>query len=798
MTALRRYLTSMLRPAHSISLAAILSAAVLFAAPGAWAAPAFYGGISSDGEVAAFSTKEPMVPGDTDQELDVFVRELDQGLGEYVTREVSIGPSGGNDTLPAQFDGISADGVEVVFSTAEPMVPADLDQKEDVYLRDLVENRTILISQGDASCDEGGCGNGPNDAGFATGGMAREGGVVFFTTTEVLDAADHDGGFDVYARDVEAGQTVLVSAGAGSCSAEGCGDQGEGASFLGTDPAGEEAFLATPESLDAGDGDAGVDLYARDLGAATTTLISVADTCPSDLPAGQNCEPSFGGFSPDGTHVFFETNEQLTDADTDSVQDVYDWSADGPPVLASIGPDGGNGDGIVTYAGSSPDGRAVYFETDEKLVIPADGDDEPDVYQSLEGETSLVSAGAAGHGNGPYLASFDWATLQGSTEHVVFSTREQLADGDTDSSQDVYERSGGVTTLLSVPAAEDEFDASFAGAVAEGAKIFFVTAEPLASTDTDASPDVYMRSATGTTQVSVGQINGNGPFPVGGLHGVATDGSRAFFVTQERLAVDDDFAGEQDVYAWSPTGTLLVSVKNPEDLALGPPPPALEATVPASPNPSTTPAIVGQAAAGALIKVYATSGCFGDPVAEGTAEQLASPGLTVKVAVAPGSTTKYRATAEAKGVVSTCSASISYTQQDPSPPSEEGGGAGGGTGGTGGGTRPTGAAAGSSPRGPGGRPQNGVSYATPLPRITFGPAAKTRLRRPTFRFVDATGQPGTSFYCRVDRQRWAGCSSPFKARKLKPGRHQFAVKAVNAVGTPGSAPVVRKFKVVSR
>jgi hypothetical protein len=83
-----------------------------------------------------------------------------------------------------------------------------------------------------------------------------------------------------------------------------------------------------------------------------------------------------------------------------------------------------------------------------------------------------------------------------------------------------------------------------------------------------------------------------------------------------------------------------------------------------------------------------------------------------------------------------------------------------------------------------------------LPRITFAPASKTRLRRPTFRFLDSTGQPGTRFSCRVDKQRWSQCTSPIKVKKLKLGRHVFSVEAVNALGTAGASPVKRAFRVV--
>ncbi len=767
-------------------------------AQSAFAAPAFYDGNSADGSTAIFSTKEQMVPGDTDQELDVYVRAFDESLGEYLTREVSIGPRGGNDAQPATFGGMSGDGSQVFFSTAEPLVAGDTDQAEDVYLRDLVENRTALVSQGSSGCAGQGCGNGGFGASFLPGGAAPDGGIVFFGSSERLNTADQDNAFDVYVRDVEAETTRLVSAPDPSCAA--CVSEGLDPQFRGTDDSGDRAFFTTDERLASADTDAGEsDIYARDLAAGTTALVSVPGTCPPDLSVGQNCEPSYGGASADGSHLFFETNDRVLGADTDKFQDVYDWS-EGAVALASTGPDGGNGEVNVTFAGATPGGETAFFETSESLLT-ADADLAQDVYQRSGGTTSLVTAGEAGKGNLAIPASFEWVSRSG-PQVVVFTTAEALTAADGDTSQDVYMRSGGTTTLLSVgpDGGGGEFSAIFAGASDDGSRIFFTTAESLVTEDTDSSQDVYMRSGGETTLVSVGQIGGNGAFSAG-LRGVSTTGSRAFFTTQERLAVDDDFAGEQDVYGWTESGTLLVSVKNSPDLVIGPPPPALEKTNPTSPNQSTTPAIVGQAAAGSLVKVYKTSNCSGEPVAQGPATQLASPGLTVTVPVAIGSTTSYRATAEAEGVVSVCSSPITYKQENPPPPpppTEEGSGGGGGGGetptGTGGGTgSTTGTKTGGKTSG-GGRA--GITYVVPQLKITFGPAFKTRKRRPVFRFADLSGQPGTNFFCRVDKGPWKGCSSPTKVKKLKFGRHVFAVKAVNAVGTPAPRPLKRAFKVV--
>jgi hypothetical protein len=786
-------------PSRPSLLLLTFACAWLLGTASALAASATFGGISVDGSVAVFSTKEQMVSGDTDQELDVFVRAFDAGLGEYVTRQVSLGPTGGNDALSSQYSGISADGSEVFFSTREPMVPGDLDRKEDIYVRELVENRTVLASAGDSSCAAQNCGNGEVDSFLAPGGVVSEGGGVFFTTTEHLVAADQDSSTDIYFRDIDGEATVLVSAGAAACSAGGCGNGPHGAVFRGADAVGGKAFFTTEESLEPGDGDSADDIYARDLVAGTTSLVSAPGTCPSGLPAGQTCVPSYGGASPDGSHVFFETNERLSGEDTDLSQDLYDWSG-GAPALASIGPDGGNGNekSIVTFSGSSGDGSTVYFITRERLDTTADTDDEQDVYQRSGGVTTLVSTGESGKGNGPSPASFSWASPGPGPQVVVFQTAEALTTADTDDKQDVYQRAGGVTTLVSTgpTGGNGSANASFGRAADDGSKIFFATIESLVSQDTDSSLDVYRRSGTETLLVSAGQINGNGPFSPS-LFGVSTTGTIAFFSTQERLTEGDDFAGETDVYSWTEPGkTLLVSVKNSPDLVLGPPPPTLEKTVPASPNPSTTPTIVGQAAAGSLVKIYKTFDCSGEPVAQGTAEELASPGLTVTVPVALGITTSFRATAEAEGIVSPCSSAISYKQEDPPPPppppGEEGsGGESGGAGSTGSTTT------GSGGKTQGGGSRDGVAFVTPLPRITFAPASKTRLRRPTFRFHDATEQPGTKFFCRVDRQKWAGCTSPFKVRKkLTLGRHAFSLKAVNAVGTAGASPVKRAFKVV--
>src|SRR5205823_2510886 len=120
-----------------------------------------------------------------------------------------------------------------------------------------------------------------------------------------------------------------------------------------------------------------------------------------------------------------------------------------------------------------------------------------------------VSAGVI-NGNGALAATFAGSSADGT--RVFFTTLEQLVSTDTDSQVDVYERSGGTTKLVSAGQINGNgaLAAAFAGSSDDGTRVFFTTNEPLVPADTDSSGDVYERSGGTTTLVSAGQINGNG------------------------------------------------------------------------------------------------------------------------------------------------------------------------------------------------------------------------------------------------------------------------------------------------
>jgi hypothetical protein len=134
---------------------------------------------------------------------------------------------------------------------------------------------------------------------------------------------------------------------------------------------------------------------------------------------------------------------------------------------------------------------------------------------------------------------------------VFFTVTESLVSADTDGATDIYERAGGTTTLISTgPANSSAALPTFAAASAGGSRVFFSTKESLVSTDTDAgASDVYERSGGTTTLISTGPTDSEGAQDAI-FEDISQDGTSAVFSTRDRL-VSGDTDDQLDVYVAS-------------------------------------------------------------------------------------------------------------------------------------------------------------------------------------------------------------------------------------------------------
>jgi len=88
--------------------------------------------------------------------------------------------------------------------------------------------------------------------------------------------------------------------------------------------------------------------------------------------------------------------------------------------------------------------------------------------------------------------------------------------------------------------------------------------------------------------------------------------------------------------------------------------PQLTRTDPADGGTNDAPRILGTAEAGSTVRIYSGADCSGTPLATGSAADLGSPGIGVKVDGGSGSKTFSATATDAAGNVSACSAPISY------------------------------------------------------------------------------------------------------------------------------------------
>jgi hypothetical protein len=150
------------------------------------------GSVSASGDRIVFSTRAPLVAGDTDNKSDVYER-----AGDTLTL-LSTGSTGGNGAFNAEWVGESADGKVVFFKTTEKLTAADHDAASDIYAR--TGGQTVLVTP-DAV------------AGPATGvklasnlylneaierPVAADGSSIIVETTERLTADDTDTQNDLY------------------------------------------------------------------------------------------------------------------------------------------------------------------------------------------------------------------------------------------------------------------------------------------------------------------------------------------------------------------------------------------------------------------------------------------------------------------------------------------------------------------------------------------------------------------------------------------------------------------------
>jgi Tol biopolymer transport system component len=152
--------------------------------------------VSGDGRFVAFaSSSDELVPGDTNGDVDIFVRDRRTGSTEVVSVGRDGKPKEGRSVSPS----ISADGRHVVFHSKARLTPADTDRFDDVYVYDRDTDEVTLASEDlgvDPRVDDPGH-RGSYDASIDDAGRH----IAFSTPDRLASGRDTNLDTDVYVRD---------------------------------------------------------------------------------------------------------------------------------------------------------------------------------------------------------------------------------------------------------------------------------------------------------------------------------------------------------------------------------------------------------------------------------------------------------------------------------------------------------------------------------------------------------------------------------------------------------------------
>jgi Tol biopolymer transport system component len=420
-----------------------------------------------DGRTVVFSSSaDEVLAADTNAKGDIFVRNLETGTGYLAS--VSTNGSGANGTSTHSW--ASADGRFVAFtSRADNLVPGDMNQCPDVFLRDTVAGTTALVSvtTNGASVDRG----------AECLGLSDDGRFVLFTSLgRNLDPLESTNLFTtypkgLYIRDMVGGTTEVLTRGSElnwvamtpDGRRVGCLGYLQGTSSLqrslyvwATSPtsiifSNKSVSIARPFSLSP---DGRWLIYSSAAGLEQVDLASGTNLLLSANPARLRFSMSI---SSDSRFLVYPAivpeNGPASQVVLHDLQSGSNW------VVSRSWSTGRPANGSCANLAISPDGRFVAYRSEADDLVPNDMNGRADVflYDRINASTRLVSVNRFGTGSGNGDST---APVFGRSGRKLYfhSAASDLVVRDYNDAIDVFSLSLPAAQLFSVAAYTDGED----------------------------------------------------------------------------------------------------------------------------------------------------------------------------------------------------------------------------------------------------------------------------------------------------------------------------------------------------
>lgn len=513
--------------------------------------------VSTDGRYVAFvSRADTLVPGAPVDSVSVFRKDRTTGAVVLVNR--ATGADGAVPVALAHDPRISGDGTLVTWRTSAALDAADVDDRDDVYVRDLATNVTTLVTPGTTED-------------VTSYDLAADGSAIAFSTRTApagLATTDTNNADDVYRRQLAGGATVLVSRSfASGTTAGNAGAYGPSISSDGR----WVAFAGGATNLTAAftnNNGTSYDVFVRDADSSAggdTTLVSASTGSATAGASNVASRPDIAGTATSLTTLVVAYGSEATNvsADDASSSDSTFVRRLGNPDPSSVlisradGPAGPNASSRAHIGGISDDGRYVIFASDATNLSPGA------VYYGVylrdrtAGTTKLVSASTTYAVEGAISGDGEVGTW--------FEGGGVTADSDPDQGGFVFARTLkpdlGPITLASRPAGSAPFLGEYPSLRRPGTNersisddgryvVFAASSSRLPGGAPDGRTVVYRRDLrTGVLTIASRRTGADGALAdeYVGNWAISGDGSRIAFETSAKLD-DADTDTNTDVY----------------------------------------------------------------------------------------------------------------------------------------------------------------------------------------------------------------------------------------------------------
>lgn len=479
--------------------------------------------------------------------LDVFLRSLTNG----VTSLISVRPDGTASGNGVSFGGgISSNNQFVVFeSRASNLVSNDVNNAGDIFLRDVIDGTTTLVS-----VNRFGTGSGNRNSSNPV--MTPDGRFVAFEST-ASDLVPNDTNLvsDVFLRDLESGTTTLISVRSnGVFTANGASTRPAI-----TDDGTIVAFKSFAMNLAPGTNNTTNGVYVRDLNLGVTKMVNVPRTASVPPTVAVRVDAHTLALSADGRFLALLTTASNTNAVPDGIYYCDLVNNTSARVTTNFSTAGTIGRSSLQGPSMSADGQWVAFEartSNSSLALLY-------LWNATTGTLSLISSA----GNAPVISA-DGSKVA----YQSYFTNNPSAPNSDRVQVFAWDRTTLSSTLVSVdrdgnPAGDAEFpSASLSG---DGARVAFQSRDGnLVENDANRSYDVLARDLGAGTTILVSERASTLPSLTGFgasaivANSVSGDGRFVAFVSEVASLVPNDTNGLVDVLVRDLTtgSNILVSI----------------------------------------------------------------------------------------------------------------------------------------------------------------------------------------------------------------------------------------------